>query len=102
MYILPRTPTFLYIRTAKERPPNHRPSRRCASHKHVGAVREPPPRTGPTSRFHPFDQTGPPLRGVEGLGVVAGVAPDPPVLELEDGHYGKDPPFAVVVDALHN
>ena len=67
-----------------------------AAHKSVGAGFKPAPTLG----LHTFDQTCTPLWRVEGLGVVAGVAPDLAVFQLEYGHDGEDPSFAVVVDTL--
>ena len=52
------------------------------------------------SRFHPFDQLRPPLRRLERLGVVAGVAPDLAIAQLEDGHDGEDTSPTAVIDAL--
>ena len=42
--------------------------------------------------LHPLGQVRPALGRLERLGVVAGVAPDLAVLELEDGHDVEHPP----------
>jgi hypothetical protein len=52
--------------------------------------------------FHPLDPLSPPLRSLERLGVVAPVAPYPPVLELQYHHHVEHLPAAALVECLND
>jgi hypothetical protein len=99
MYILPRGSTALYIRNqGKVQHPAYRKrsgwkTRHLWPEAAVFGQRI-------ALRFYPLDPPRPPLRRLEGFDVVAGVALDLAIAQLDGEQHGKYLAFAIVVDSL--